>query len=150
MFLTKEEDCSALDPELFNPTSSVYSGDLNLRCFSFPGAVQPVERYVDGLAAGRDPRLIYFAPIVGVPVEVAGSDFAAILDHPDMQEQIDPSMPNRLRPSCNVPGLGFAFPPRRIVDVGRQLEDRGAHVTVQSTCQADLTPAMDALIALLR
>jgi hypothetical protein len=150
VLLTKEEDCSALDPELFNPTSSVYSGDLNLRCFSFPGAVQPFERYADGLTAGRDARRIHFLPIVGVPDEAAGSDFEAILAHPDMQELIDPSMPTRLRPSCNIPGLGFAYPPRRIVDVGRLLDAQGASVSIQSVCQADFTPAIDALIALLR
>jgi hypothetical protein len=150
VLLTKEEDCSALDPELFNPSSSVYSGDLNLRCFSFPGAVQPFERYADGLTAGRDARRIHFLPIVGVPDEAAGSDFEAILAHPDMQEMIDPSMPTRLRPSCNIPGIGFAFPPRRIVEVGRLLDAEGASVSIQSICQADFTPAIDALITLLR
>jgi hypothetical protein len=149
VLLTKEEDCSALDPELFNPTSSVYSGDLNLRCFSFPGAIQPAGRYADGLVAGRDPRLIYFVPIVGVPLEAVGDDFVAILSHPDMQEEIDPAAPGRLRPSCNEPGAGLAYAPRRIVDVGRELDGRGAHVTIQSACQTDFTPAIDALLALV-
>jgi len=148
--LAEEDDCSALDPELFNPASSVYSGDLNLRCFAFPGAVQPVERYADGLLVGRDPRRVHLLVIAGIPPDAAGGDFDAILSHPDMQERIDPDMPTRLEPSCNVPGRGFAFAPRRMVEVGRLLDARGAHASIQSVCQADFTPAFDALFALLR
>jgi hypothetical protein len=151
VILTDEEDCSALDPELFNPSSSVYSGDLNLRCFSFPGAVQTVGRYADGLLAGRDPRRVHYLLIAGVPTDVSGrSDYGAILEHPDMIEQIDSTMPTRLRPSCNVAGRGFAFPPRRMVELGRELDRGGASVSIQSICQADFTPAFDALLALLR
>jgi hypothetical protein len=86
---------------------------------------------------------------VGVPLEAVGDDFVAILAHPDMQEEIDPAAPGRLRPSCNEPGAGLAYAPRRIVDVGRELDGRGAHVTIQSACQTDFTPAIDALLALV-
>jgi hypothetical protein len=147
--VTDEEDCSALDPELFNPTSSVYSGDLNLRCFSFPGAVQPVERYVDGLLATRmSPDLLVYAIIAGVPTEAVTPDqtYEQILAHPDMMEMIDPDMPTRLRPSCNVAGRGFAFPPRRLVEVARQLDSAGAAGIVQSICQSDFSPAIAAII----
>jgi len=40
-----------------------------------------------------------------------------------------------------VPGRGLAFPPRRIVQVGRGLDARGVSTTMQSICQADFTPA---------
>jgi hypothetical protein len=141
--VTDEEDCSAADPELFNPSSSIYSGDLNLRCFSFPEAVHPVGRYVSGIidARGRSGDVVFTA-ITGIPTEVAGDDFASMLAHPDMIEMIDPSMPTRLRPSCNVPGRGFAFPPRRIVSVAQELSRRGAPATVQSICQADFSDAI--------
>ncbi len=150
VLLSDEEDCSALDPELFNPSSAIYTGDLNLRCYSYPGAIQPVERYVDGLLAGRDPRRVHYVPIAGIPTYVAGTDYEGILSDPSMQEMIDPDVPTRLRPSCNVAGRGFAFAPRRMVEVGRQLDDRGAAVTIQSVCEADFSPAFDAIDALLR
>ncbi|HJL29556.1 MAG TPA: hypothetical protein RMI62_10820, partial [Polyangiaceae bacterium LLY-WYZ-15_(1-7)] len=39
--VTDEDDCSAADPDLFNPSSTAYTGDLNLRCFQYPEAVHP-------------------------------------------------------------------------------------------------------------
>ncbi len=150
--VTDEEDCSALDPELFNPPSTVYAGDLNLRCFEFPEAVQPVGRYVDGLLASRTrPDRLVYAVIAGVPVNAipppgAEVDFDAILAHPDMIEQIDPDMMTRIRPSCNVAGRGLAFPPRRLVEVAKGLHESGAAGIVQSICQPDYTSTFDAII----
>lgn len=45
-----------------------------------------------------------------------------------------------------MPGRGLAFPPRRIVKTGQLLQSEGAAVTVQSICQADLTPAFDPML----
>src|SRR5690606_18070119 len=68
--LTDEEDCSAADAELFNPSSGVYGGSLNLRCFSYPMAVHPVERYVENLLALKShPSQVFFGVIAGVPVD---------------------------------------------------------------------------------
>ena len=150
--LTDEEDCSAADPELFNPGSSIYAGNLNLRCFSYPMAVHPVARYVDGLLALKpDPSRVQYHLISGVPPETVADpdalDYSAILSHPDMQEMVDPADPNRLRPSCNVPGRGLAFPPRRMVRVAQELDARGATATVSSICQADFGPLLDAIVA---
>jgi hypothetical protein len=149
--LSDEEDCSVADSELFNVDSPVYLGNVNLRCFSYPMAVYPIERYVDGLLALKPDRArIHFDVIAGVPVDAIGSpetvDYDAILAHPLMQEMIDPSDPNRLRASCNVPGRGVAFPPRRLVRVAQQLEARGANATVVSVCQADYTPVLDSIV----
>jgi hypothetical protein len=55
-----------------------------------------------------------------------------------MIEEIDPDMPTRLRTSCEAAGRGFAFPPRRMVEVARALEGRS---TVASICDDDLAPA---------
>src|SRR5690606_37126644 len=116
ILVTDEEDCSAANPELFNPNSPAFmSVDLNLRCFSFPAEVHPVERYVSGvdgrsglLGLRQHPGLLIFTGIVGVPVETVSDpssiDYDAILSHPLMQEEVDSTMPTRLRPSCNVPG----------------------------------------------
>jgi len=154
VMLTDENDCSASDGEIFNPSSATYSGNLNLRCFSYPSALHPVTRYVAGLqAAVGDPARLVFAAITGVPVDLVSDpsaiDYDAILAEARMRETVDVSDPNRLTPSCNVPGRGLAFPPRRIVQTARDLELAGSGTIVQSICQADFTPALDAIITRL-
>ena len=148
-----EDDCSASEGDLFNQSSARYMGDLNLRCFQFPGAVYPVDdRYVAGLLALRagNHELLVFADIGGVPTDLVADpnaiDYAAILADPRMQEAPDPTMPSRLTPSCNVPGRGLAFPPRRLVQVAQGLDALGAGAVVQSICQEDFTGAIDAII----
>jgi hypothetical protein len=154
--VTDEEDCSALDPTFFDPSSPTYGAtDLNLRCSVHAAeALHPVSRYVEGLAALRAgrPDLLAFALIAGVPPDLASPEptdeaYAAILADERMQERIDPAMPTRLVPSCNVPGRGVAFPPRRLVEVARGLG--AARSTVQSICQADFSPAAGAIARLV-
>jgi hypothetical protein len=141
VLLTDEEDCSVVDPDLFNSSSTRYSGELNLRCFLNPTASHPISRYVEGLLATREsPDSLVFGVIAGVPPDLAGAPFDEILDAPLMQEVIDPTMLTRLRPSCNVPGRGIAFPPRRLVSVARDLEAAGASSVVQSICDEDFSP----------
>ena len=149
--LTDEEDCSLADAELANRDSAIYPGNLNLRCFQYPQAVQPIARYVDGLIATRpNPDLLVYGLIAGVPTDAvtAGgeTDYEAILAHPLMTEEVDAIDMNRLRPSCDVPGRGLAWPPRRLVSVARDLEARGANAVVQSICQADYGPALTAIL----
>ncbi|MFK7989928.1 MAG: MopE-related protein [Sandaracinaceae bacterium] len=145
-FLTDENDCSAEDGDLFNPSSARYGGtDLNLRCFVHNEALHPLSRYVDGLLDTRDdPRDLIFAAITGIPVDVVRSppDFAGILADERMIERIDPAMPTRVIPSCNVVGRGQAFPPRRIVRVAQELSDRGATSILDSICQDNYAAAM--------
>lgn len=152
VILTDEEDCSARDPDIFNPSSATYTADLNLRCFEHGDrALHPVSRYVEGLQALRAgrPDLLAYALIAGIPPDLTASDatFDEILDDARMQEMVDPTTGNRMVPSCDVPGRGVAFPPRRMVEVARELT--GARATVQSICQADFTPATDAIARLL-
>ncbi len=149
--LSDEDDCSASDPGLYNQSSPRYMGDLNLRCFMFPEALYPVDRYVRGLTALRaDPSRLVFTVIAGVPVDLTldrdRTPFGAILADPRMLEQPDPSMPSRLLPSCNVPARGLAFPPRRLVVVARDLERAGAHTSVGSICQADYSAPIRTLV----
>ena len=145
IFLTDEEDCSASDPELYSADGDTYRGNLNLRCYSYPDALHPVERYIEGFAALRAsrPESLVVAAIAGVPPHlVADPDaisYRGILSDPDMREMVDPADPNRLRPSCNVPGRGLAFPPRRIVETVAAFGDRGI---VQSICQEDFSPVI--------
>ncbi len=143
VLLTDENDCSVADPEMFDPTSSTYgSTDLNLRCPTFPEALHPTSRYVDGLRAARtDPNDVLFALIGGIPVDLAGASPADILADPRMTETVDPAEPSRLAPSC-VTENGVAFPPRRLVEVAGAMPGS----TVQSICQSDFTPAVDAIL----
>ncbi len=147
LMVTDEDDCSTFEPDLFNPTSSRYTGDLNLRCFNFPEAVHPLSRFRIGLLAGRDPERVVFMPITGIPARLEPSaggtpDYATILADPDMQEVVDPGDDTRLLPSCNVPGRGLAFPPRRIVGLAQELGSAGAHASVASICQRDFGNAL--------
>ncbi len=154
LLITDEDDCSvaAGSEGIFDTSgSSGFTGDLNLRCFEYPGARWPVARYVDGfkaLRAGR-PELLVVGAITGVPADLVGAgtpDYSALLSDPRMVEAVDPSVPGagRLVPSCNVPGRGVAFPPRRIVQVAEGFGDNGI---VQSICQESFTGALDAVIA---
>ncbi|MEM9072961.1 MAG: hypothetical protein AAGE52_30935 [Myxococcota bacterium] len=146
--LTDEDDCSALDPDLFNPSSPLYGGDLNLRCFQYPEAVHPVDRYVEGLLSIKeDPSQLVYASIAGVPPAMDGASYDAILEAPEMQERVDPGMPTRLAPACSVPGVGVAFPARRMVQTAAALEARGASATVGSVCTDDYTAVVTRILA---
>jgi hypothetical protein len=160
--VTDEEDCSARDPELFNPTSATYgSTDLNLRCFAHAdAALHPISRFVDGFLQLRErPGLLVYAPITGIPQDLVpdaddASDYERLVS-PDptvrddrMEERVDPSMPTRLMTSCTntIPERGSAFPPVRIVRVAQELENRGAGVTVQSICEDSYSGALSEII----
>ena len=109
-----------------------------------------MSRYVEGLLAVHPPERVVFASIVGIPVDAtpypAHPDYDAILAHPMMQERVDPAMPMRFVPCCNVPGRGIAFAGRRIVEVGRDLEARGAATVAATICRDDYGPAVDGLL----
>ncbi len=153
LMITDEDDCSALDPDVYNRMSTRYPApELNLRCFQYPEAVHPVERYTQGLLATRaDPDLLIFAAITGIPDDLNPNpegpiDYAAILADEDMQERVNPMMPQELAPSCDRPGTGRAFPPRRILTLAQQLEAGGANSLVQTICQDDYTGAIQGVI----
>lgn len=78
-------------------------------------------------------------------------DYAAILEHEQMQERPDPESPSRLARSCVTPTADggapiVAYPPRRLVRAGQLLEEAGARVVLQSLCRDDLTEAFDAIL----
>ncbi|MBX3273713.1 MAG: hypothetical protein KF729_25840 [Sandaracinaceae bacterium] len=148
VLLTDEEDCSSAMPAVFDPASTTYTADLNLRCFTYPETMHPLSRYVDGLlAVRREPRDLVYAPIVGIPVDLEGASYAAMLADPRMTERVDPSFPHRLAASCDVPGRGTAFPPRRIVRAAEALERRGASTVVGSICQESYDGTVTAILS---
>ncbi|MFW5921056.1 MAG: hypothetical protein ACOCUS_04395 [Polyangiales bacterium] len=82
-------------------------------------------------------------------------DLDAILDDPRMQ--FERQMPEdsglaEPRPACTTPALegadepGKAYPARRITEVARGLEAEGSNGLVQSICQEDFAPALDAIL----
>jgi hypothetical protein len=151
-----------------------YNEPLNLRCFYHKDELYPVTRYIDGFKALRpdNPNLVIFAAITGVPKELVDKDvlaktdltkesqrdafYANILADTRMQEMVDPasmSVPGQgnLLPSCSTTDMqgvpnGKAYPPVRIVQVAQGF---GANGLVQSICQDDFKPALDAIIAII-
>lgn len=149
--LTDEDDCSVLDPELFDPDSTRYPSDFNLRCTQHPEALHPIERYVDGLLAARgDAKRLLYAPIAGVPTDLVADpddlDYDVVLVDERMLGQIDPTMPTRPVPACNRLGLGLSFPGRRVIRLAQALEERGAGAVLQSICQEDFAPVINAIV----
>ena len=154
--LTDEDDGSAQTAELFDPESATYAGDLNLRNYQYPEALQPVSRYVDGLAALRaDAGRLVFATVAGVPADLVAdpstTDYAAILADERMQFEV--SEPTEVQPTPSVVAAcvsesgGRAFPARRLIETSQGLEARGANTIVQSICSDNLDAAVDAILA---
>lgn len=175
IFLTDEEDCSARDPGLFDTVSdpAPYPGLLNLRCSTIAGQgyandprqpVHPISRFVDGYLALKPsaPDLLVYAVIAGVPTDLTippndgnpAVTFDQILAADAMIERPSTGMVGVLgpgqvvEPSCDrqSEGRGVAFPPRRFVQVAKELDARGANAIVQSICQDDFSPAVSAII----
>lgn len=148
VIVTDEEDCSLADPSLANVHEPRFQGvNINMRCSRFHETQHPVSRYVDGLKALRadNPELLVVAGIIGVPVDLVADaqnvDPAAILADPRMVETQGPDG-SGLVPSCTT-ASGVAYPPRRIVQAIQEFGDNGV---IQSICQSDFRPAIDALI----
>ena len=162
IMLTDEDDCSAVEPEeLFNTDSTVLQEQhANLRCSRFgdpsQGVIHPFQRYVDGLLAVRPPERLVFGAIIGIPEDLVDDAAAGNWDvlvgdesvrDPRMIEVPDPAQMNtQLTPTCSVPGRGVAYPGLRIARVARDLEAADASAVVQSICQDDYGPALDAII----
>ena len=153
LLVTDEEDCSVPDYSIFYRDARFTSVGLNLRCFTFAADwLYPTSRYVAGFLQLRAfPSRLVYAGIVGVPPDLAGSGVAAYdaaLADPRMVETPDTaaSPPPRLVSSCTTADGSEAFPPRRIVEVARALELRGAHTTIQSICSGSFGPAVSSLV----
>ncbi len=172
--LTDEDDCSVADthpftpPQYLDPVDPLVQESMNLRCHYHPQALYPVERYVNGLQDLRpgDEDLVVFAAITGVPPDQVSQDALASVDFSDstqrerfyqrlladprMQEVVDDKgtddpADDALNHSCISAG-GTADPPIRIVQVAQGF---GANGLVQSICQEDFRPALDAIVAKL-
>ncbi len=150
--VTDEDDCSARDPELFNPTSVVYTDQLFLRCAFHEDALHPVERYVDGLRALRSdrPERLLVAAIAGVPADLltdpAGPDFEGILADSRMQVRVSLISGAELVPACTTLRRGDATPGRRMVRIIQGLGEAGI---LQSICAPRFDGAVSAITSRL-
>lgn len=149
ILISDENDSSARDPNLFSLEDPRFAADnLNTRGLDFPDALQPVERYVQGLLALRQlPSHLVFGAIVGVPVDAEGLTYDQMLALPEMQETTDPARPDRFLPACRGPlQTDGAYPGRRAIEVARGLAAAGAGATVGSICDSSFEAALDRII----
>ena len=164
--VTDEEDCSSKVNDHLRKGDGL---DVNLRCARNPQNLYDVKkRYWEGFRGLRrgNEDLVVFAAITGVPINLVDEQARAavkfsddaqrnayydrILADPRMQEEFvgDPGRMT-LRPSCSKPPAmpgdnpQTADPPRRIVQLVKEFGENGI---VQSICQADFGPAIDAIV----
>ena len=153
--LSTDDDCSARDSALFDPSSPTYAGtELSLRCLRHPEALHPIARYVDGLIQlqRHTPRLLY-VPIVGIPQDLEPGEerFDALVSldpavrDARMQPRVDPTRPSSVLPSCGGPEVE-AYPPVRTVTLARDLAERGASVIVGSICADSYELIMERIV----
>jgi hypothetical protein len=164
-----------LKPPSQLPDDSPYRDqDINLRCFYNKSLLYDVgKRYLTGFQRLRpgNEQLVAFAAIVGVPTDLVDADTLSATDFADpasrdayyerilnddrMQERIDPSTnpgtgTGNLVPSCQRDDASgnrsVAYPPRRIVELAQLF---GANGRVQSICQDDFSPAMNAIVDMM-
>jgi hypothetical protein len=172
--VTDEEDCSSIDTSHFTTdrNNPISQEPLNLRCFNHKENLFKVDRYIEGFKAlrpGKD-NLVVFAAITGVPTDLVDAAqrerfgnledeasreayYDTLLNDPRMQETPDGNTDRNkanLKPSCfgeTATGApAAAYPPVRIVQVARAFGKNGL---IQSICQKDFGPAMDAIIRLI-
>jgi len=143
VYITDEDDCSVANSELLDPARDDF-GPMNVRCALNPDQLHPISRYHDGFLALRPGRedLVVVAAIAGIPVDGSWSPGDDLESLREMQ-QVDPSNPNHLLPSCAT-GMGLALPPVRIVELVYSFGDHGL---LASCCRSDWR---DALLALAR
>jgi len=153
LMLTDEDDCSTADPDIWNPASSVHSGDLNLRCINYDDQLYPTSRFVDALHSLRPtaPADLVLLAITGVPpdlVDISSSptiDYTRLFADPRMQNHITTmGSVQTLDPACSSPGRGIAAPGVRITKVARGLGTSGL---VQSICASDFNLSLAWLAA---
>jgi hypothetical protein len=172
VLVTDEDDCSSSDLSHFLPQNLLPDGSplkeqgLNVRCHLNQQNLFPIQRYVDGFRRLRpgSENLVVFGAITGVPTGMVDASALGAVDFEDsasvnafydgilasaeMTETVDDkgtpaTGDDLLMPSCTNGDSGKAYPPRRIVEVAKQF---GKNSIVQSICQDDFGPAVDAIV----
>jgi hypothetical protein len=141
VYITDEDDCSAANPEIFNPDRDDF-GPLNVRCALREDLMHPIDRYHDAFVGlrGGDESAVVVAAITGVPIDGSWNPGDSLERLRELR-QVNPSNPNELVPSCTT-GMGIAFPPVRIVEL---VYSFGRHGILESICRSDWTAALGAI-----
>lgn len=143
LLMSTRNDCSVVDRGLFDPESTSYTADLGLRCFEYPAALQPIDRYVSGIVATRPPDALSLFVVGAVPTDLLETPYDAILADSRMTEHLDPTQGTRLAVSCERPGGGAVLePPVREVAFAAGLEARGVTTALGSLCAADVAASL--------
>ena len=172
IIVSDEEDCSSKNTSHFistnDPMNPLSMQGINLRCFYNKQNLFEIERYVkgfQGLRPGAE-QLVIYGGIVGVPKELVSAEaregvdfddkmsrdayYDQILNHPAMVERPVnvnvPAIANVAASCTRTDQFGEkadAYPPVRMVQVAKEF---GANAVIQSICQDDFGPAMDAII----
>jgi len=150
LFLTDEDDCSAADDSIYDPTATATLGPYGTRCAEHPELLVPVDEYVRAFSNLRLDRAndVVVAAITGVPVSAGvdplEQDYDALLDDPRMQFEEDPARPGQLAPVCETMFTGRAVPGRRVVELVAAFaeSDDGLATTI---CADELSPALNAV-----
>ncbi|HJK93390.1 MAG TPA: hypothetical protein RMH85_06445 [Polyangiaceae bacterium LLY-WYZ-15_(1-7)] len=156
IFVTDEDDCSAADESIFDPSPAATSelGPLGTRCAFHPELLHPTDRYVrtlKDLALDRRGDVIV-AAITGVPRALTEDpldvDFEALLADERMEYREDETRPGQLAPACEFGGVGRAPPARRLVEVVREFAETGDGL-LASICEPDMRPAIASIAELV-
>ena len=140
LVLSDEEDCSLAEPASFY--ASFDATNRNVICQRNADQLTAIADLARRLRGDRPANRFVFSAITGVPTEVSGASPATILAHPDMaygevlgDRGLEP------RKACEVEGLGYASPGRRLVELALALGTERVH----SICTEDFGPAIDDL-----
>ncbi|MFO0683854.1 MAG: putative metal-binding motif-containing protein [Sandaracinus sp.] len=135
----QEDDCTAMDASFYTDDAS--APDPNVRCSVWSDRLVPTSRFVDGLAAVVPPGDLVLFEIVGAPTARTASPGSVDLD----ALLADPLMSAGRAPCVAASGVATTAA-RRMVTVARDLEAQGAHVVVESMCDASYASGIDALV----
>lgn len=159
LVVSDDDDCSIESNALFSAPE--LQGDVEERielvCGNHPEHLYDAADIKEALLGPKDgkPGTVVFAAVAGVPTHDAcqgpGHEIGDCLDHVDMQ--LDVMQVNDVyffRPACQRwegdEQLTAARPARRLVELAQELANMGY---VHSICNADWTPAIDDLAALI-
>lgn len=141
IYVTEEDDCSSANPELYNPSRDDF-GPINPRCVLNEDQLHPISRYHDAFVElrGGDESRVFVSAIAGIPVDGSWNPGDPIERLRELQ-QINPSNPNELLPSCDT-AMGKAFPPVRLAELVYSFGNNGI---LASICQADWTSVLQTI-----
>ena len=139
--LSDEEDCSLADPAAFFGGGEEGAA-LNQRCVTNPADLVPTQAIVRGYLEGRDPNRFVFAALVGLPEDLVGAPYEAMLADSRMQYTLTDDSTLGVAAACEryEAGaiVGRATPGRRYIEVAAVLEGS----LVASICADDYQPAI--------